>query len=243
MTAQDLITASLQDLGVLQPSETASNEDATVGLRRLNRLIDGWKLQRLMIASITRTTWTITANDASYTVGSGGDVNVARPSIPNDLLVRFIDTSTDPDTELPLDTLTDQAYALIPQKAVTSLYPTAYYYNPTYGSTGLGTLTFWPVPTSDDLQGVLYAPTPLDELATLATDFYAPPGYRRLYETSLSVELAQAFNKPVTPLMLMQAEDALSWVKSANSRMVDLSVDAALTRPNNPRSNIYLGIP
>ena len=243
MTANDLITATLQDLGVLQPSEAPSADDAAVALRRLNRLIDGWKLQRLMIASITRSTWTITASDGSYTVGTGGDINIARPTIPNELIVRFIETSTDPDTEIPLFPLTDDAYARIPQKAVTALYPTGFWYNPTFGSsdTGLGTLELWPVPTSTTLQGVCYAPTPLGELATLSTDFYAPPGYRRLYETALAVELARVFNRTVTADMLDAAREASADVKRINIRLEDMHVDRALLSRRGGRSNIYTG--
>lgn len=242
MTANDLIAATLQDLGVLLPTEAPSNEDATVALRRLNRLIDGWKLERLMIHSLTRTTWTIAANDGSYTWGSAGQIAATRPSLPQDVIVRFIDTSTDPDTEHPLEVLSDEAYARIPQKAQTALWPVACWLNPTHGSSdaGLATLELWPVPTSSDLTGVAYVPTPLSELATLTTDFYAPPGYRRLYETALAVELADAFNRKVTDTMLLRASQAVAAVKRVNQRLVELSIDPALTG-GGFASDIYSG--
>lgn len=243
MTATDLITRALKRLGVLQPTEAPSSEDAEASLEILNELIDAWKLQRLMIASITRTTWTIAANDGSYTLGTGGQINTTRPSVANDVTVKFIDTTTNPDTEHKLTVLTDDAYEAIPQKAATAIWPVAAWLNATFGAsdTGLSTLELWPVPTSSDLQGVLYAPTPLGELATLTTDFYAPPGYRQLYTTNLLLKLAPVFNRPVTQAMKDDATEATANVKRVNTRLTDLSIDIALVGGGS-RMNIETGL-
>jgi hypothetical protein len=190
----------------------------------LNELIDAWKVERLTIFTITRSTWTITASDGEYTVGSGGDVNIARPSLPNGIRVGYIDTSADPDLETILPLLSDDEYQSLPMKAQTSELPTAVYYNPTFSSTGRGTLSFFPVPTSTTLSGVIYAPTPLDELSTIATTFYAPPGYRRFYITNLAKECAASFNAPVTDALHMAAEESKANIKRANIRLTELSL-------------------
>lgn len=43
-TAQDVVTAALQELGVLAAGETASAEDAALALARLNEMLAAWEL-------------------------------------------------------------------------------------------------------------------------------------------------------------------------------------------------------
>jgi hypothetical protein len=228
MTTADLVTRALERLSIIQAGETPSAEDMAIGLSTLNELIDGWKLDRLAMFTITRTTWPMVSGTPNYTIGVGGTVNTARPSLPNAVTVKYLDTSTTPNLESPLDALTDDAFANIPQKALQSPYPTAYYLNPTCGLSGFATLTFWPIPTASTLQGVLYSPAPLEEMATSATDFYAPPGYRRFYITNLALELGPAFTREPSPQLREAARESKAAVQLANLRLADLSVDPAI---------------
>lgn len=219
-TYADVITAALQDLGVLQAGETPSGEDQAYCLTRLNRLLDQWAAERLQIYTVTRSTWTITANDGQYSVGSGGDVNIARPVFVEHVSV--IDTSTDPDAEFPLAMITDDAYAGISLKAQTSSYPSYAYYNPTYPT---GTLILWPVPTSSTLQGAIYAAAAIAQAATAGTSFSAPPGYQRMMETNLALEVAPGFSRDPSAVLVRAAMDSMAKVKRANYRLSDMSVD------------------
>jgi len=107
-TPNTIIYAALQDLGVLAAGETPSAEDSTFALEALNRLVDQWAAERLMMYTITRKTWTITASDGEYTVGDGGDIDIdPRPVHIEE--VRLIDTSPTPDAEYPLARLTPDA--------------------------------------------------------------------------------------------------------------------------------------
>jgi len=134
--------------------------------------------------------------------------------------VRFQDTSQDPDLEMGLSMLTDQAYANIPQKALTGTFPTSVYYNPTF-STGFATLTFWPVPTSSTLQGVLYAPATLSQVSALSTTVLLQPGYQWFLQEQLAVFLAPEFGVPVSPELRESAREAKANIKRANIRIVE----------------------
>ena len=246
MTVQQLISRSLQRLGVLGKGQTASAADAQFALDSLNNLIQGWSLDRLLTFTITRTTWTLVSGTASYTVGTGGTVNVARPSTMNmqGCNVQFIDTSTNPNIELPLAMLTDDSYQWIPQKTYSATYPTSWYFNPTYTSSAApyATLTFWPVPNVSYLTGVFYSPVAAAEV-TLAQTLALPPGYQRFYETNLALDLADVF--PVSDAVLARvtakARESRADLEKVNTRLSDLNVDLGLV-PERRHSNIYTGL-
>jgi hypothetical protein len=113
------------------------------------------------------------------------------------------------------------------------------YYNPTFP---LATLDLWPIPTSSDLEGAVYWPQGVSEIATLNTTVSVPPGYRRMIVKALSVELCPSYGKQVDPLLLEQATDAKEIVKRANKRMVDMSFEpAALVGTGKSSYDIYEG--
>lgn len=221
-TAGAIVESALKKIGALAAGETMSAEDGQDGLDAFNSLIDQDAAQRLYIYTVTRTTWTIVSGTSTYTVGTGGTVNIARPVYVED--VRVQDTAPSPDLELPLVSLTDDMFQGIPQKEQISTLPTSYYYNPTYP---LGTLRFWPVPTSSTLQGVIYAATAVTEFPALTTAISLPPGYRQMYIDRLAADLAPDFGRAdLLPYLKSEADESLSIVKAANHRLTDLRFDS-----------------
>ncbi|MEK9722044.1 MAG: hypothetical protein VW405_00990 [Rhodospirillaceae bacterium] len=223
MTIGDAITGALQDLGVLAAGEAPAAEDSSVALDRVNDWLDGLATEGLTVYTNARTTWALVNGTGSYTIGTGGDVNITRPTGPEAILnIGYQDTSQSPTQEYLLGRpLTEDAYAAITQKTFQSTYPTSWYYNPTYP---LGTLIAWPVPTSNTLQGVIYTPQPLSEYATLATALSLPPGYRRFIRTNLVVELGPTFNVQLSNEQQRLALEAKANAKRANVREDLLSV-------------------
>jgi hypothetical protein len=225
-TIGDVITASLQDLGLVSASESPSADDSALALSRVNDWIDGLATQNLTVYTNARTTWTITSGKTSYTVGTGGDVSCTRPIAPTDILnIGYQDTSVSPVQEYLLGRpLTEDGYAALTPKSLTATYPQYWYYNPTFASS-LGTLTPWPVPTSSTLQGVIYTPVPVTEFTGLTDTILLPPGYRRYYRTSLALELAPSFSVVPSPGLQQIANEAATEVKRSNQRLMDLSLD------------------
>lgn len=236
MTTRDLIAASLKRLGVIDAAESPTPADQADTLLRLNDLIDGWATERLTIYTTTRTTWPLVSGQAAYSIGTGGDVNIARPVFVEDL--NFIDTSQSPDLEMNLSPLTVDAYAAIPQKALTSTYPSCYFYNPTFP---LATVTFWMIPNVSYLEGVIYAPTAVTELG-LNDVISLPPGYRRFLRDNLAVEMAPEFDVEPSNALMASAMESKANIKRANIQFYDLSVDPIL-RPRQGRYNIYADTP
>jgi hypothetical protein len=222
-TVQDLVSASLKRIGVLASGETPSAEESADALLRLNALVDSLANERLTIYTVTRTTWTITANDGSYTVGASGNVNIAWPTFVQN--VGYIDTAQDPDAEYLLDLLSPEEYAAFGQKAQANTLPFAAYYNPTYP---LGTVEFLPVPTSTTLLGVIYVPTAVASFASLATTISLPPGYERMLTSNLAIELAPEFGQEPSPTLIQIARDSKAAIKVRNYQPLKLRCDPAL---------------
>ena len=223
--ARDIVTDALREIGVLAAGEVATADEANNGLVVLNRMLDTWAAERLMIYTVTRTTWAIVASDGQYSVGSGGDVNVARPVHANDITVNYMDSTPDPDAEYPLRPLTDAGYAALDPKGQTDTLPQLFYYNPTYP---LGTLTLWPAPTSTTLTGVLYAPAAVSQFAALDTAVSLPPGYEEALVKNLALRLAPSYGRPPDQMLVDYAREVKGIVKRANRRLVDMSFDAAV---------------
>lgn len=227
----DVITDALRELGVLAAGEVATADDANGGLLALNRLVDQWAAEELQIYQTTRTTWSIVSGTASYTLGTGGNINVARPVFIDH--INFQNTGSSPTIEYQMSPLTDDAYSRIPIKTITAPFPTCYYYNPTYPT---GTVTLWPVPTSSTLQGVLYAPQAVAEFTALTTAIALPPGYRRMLVKNLALELSPSYERPASRELSEQARESKSIVKRSNKRLADMQIDAgALVQGKNRR--------
>jgi hypothetical protein len=243
MTVNNLIVCALQELGLIGAGETPSAEDQALVFEHLNVLIDGWATQRLTMYTLARTVWTIASGTQTYTVGTGAVVNVMRPPLSTEIDIRYQDTSSTPPLERPLTVLTEQAWAAIPQKTLTSVLPQCAYYNPTYTvPTGYGTISLWMVPTSATLQGVLYAPQPVAQFAAPTDVLYLPPGYYKALRENLAVDIANDFERPVSQRLSDGAEESLANIKRANYRIVDLPCEAAgLFGADRPVYNIMTG--
>jgi hypothetical protein len=214
--ARDIITAALKDLGVLAAGEVATAYDADDGLISMNRLIDQYKAERLMIFTETRTTFTIVSGTATYTVGTTGTVAVARPVFLR--AVNYLDSSD--SVEVPLTPLTEDGFVALADKTAESEQPTHFYYNPTYP---LGALRLWPEPQASTLSGVLYAPAAVAGFAAITTSVSLPPGYERMLQKNLAVELAPTYGRKPNEQLVAAAMESKAVVKRANKRLADLS--------------------
>lgn len=234
MTVRDLVATALREIGVLAAGEPATADDAADGLSSLNRLVDQWAAERLQVYQVVRTTWTVVSGTGTYTVGSGGTVNVARPVYVDH--VNVVDTSPNPDLELQLQPLTDDAWSRVPQKALQGALPTSWYYNPTYP---LGTLKLWPVPTSSTLLGAIYAPEAVERFDDLNSAVALPPGYERMLVKNLALELCVGHQRKPEELLVVQAMESKEVVKRSNMRLSDLQFDGGALIQGGSRTYGY----
>lgn len=235
-TVRDVCRGALEDLAVTAPGESIATADMDIALERLNALIDQWQAERYNIYRVTRTEFAITANDAVYTIGTGGDITAVERPVYIDQ-INFEDTSTSPDIELPMSPLTEAAYAAIVMKDQTSPYPSGFYYNPTFPT---GTITLWPVPTSTTLRLVIYAPQAIPRYSAISDSFSLPPGFERFCRSSLALDLATPFEKEPSATLVRAYAESKQIVKRSNVPMMDLSLDrGSMIQTGRGLYNIY----
>lgn len=221
-TAQALIEGALKDLGVLAAGESADADDLTDALVALNDMASSLGLERLSLYKRVRTTRTLTANTASYTIGSAGSIALDRPLWIDEATLVY-DTTASTPTEIPLDILTDQQYAAWPQKTLTSSQSQAIFYDYGLDSSGYGTIYVLPIPTVNTTQLVLYTPGgALSTFADTTTDYVLPRGWNRMLRKNLALEVAPMFQAQPSPLLVKQAADSKAVVKIANVRPLPL---------------------
>jgi hypothetical protein len=226
-SGNELVTNALRLLGVVGATETPSGEDLEFGFDRLNDWIDAQQLDRLTIHALSRTTKTLTASTASYQIGVGAAINVARP-LWIDAAMIVLDTTATYPTETPIHIFSDQEWPHIPQKTATGTAPTGIYYDHKWIS-GAGTIYVYPIPTVSTTQLVLYTPLAITEFADQATDYLFSPGYRRMILHNLAIELTTTWMVPqdVYDKVNAIAVSSKAAVKRANYRPTELGLDPA----------------
>lgn len=232
MTARDLIIASLRLLGAVAPGENVAASEAAEGLASLNRMIDSWSTEQLLIyARNKEAPYTLTPGTATVTVGPSGNINVPRPM--------WIETVTLLDavanTEYPLDMLTQEQFASVCLKVQQTQYP-AYVYDD--GGFPLRTLTLYPVPSAAN-KLILYTMRPLSRIATIQDVIDLPPGYEDALVHNLALRLAPEYGRMSSPELQANAVETKAGIKRANHRTQLLRVDEAIQ--SRGHYNIYTG--
>lgn len=250
MTWKELIKLTLQDIRIYGASGNVSAEDEALALAHLNDHIDALKLDGRGVNEIVRTLWTLTSA-MSYTIGSGGAINVARPVSPQMIAgFAWMNNNLTPAVESDMHPpLTPTEWQSLAYKTFSAVYPNRFYYEAATGVAVpiLGTVYPYPVPSSSGLQGVLYAAAQVDEVVNVNATIVLPPGYRLWYRRALKVMLADPFKSPVDEGTMQrwihEREEAGAAIGRQNERLEEVSFGVAgvVFGGRTPKSNIYTG--
>lgn len=78
-TAESLVAGAFELIGVKAAGEPLPAALASDGLRRLNHMVSGWRTQFGTVYAIEREVFPLTANQQTYTIGTGAEFNMPRP--------------------------------------------------------------------------------------------------------------------------------------------------------------------
>jgi len=197
-----LLKPALRKLGIVNPQVDKRKNC----LAALNAFLGSLGAERNMIFSLTRENFTLTINDAEYTIGSSGNFNTVRPTRIEHAYLR--DGTT--DERLVCRNIKD--YNDISTKTSKGK-PTRIYYLPEYP---LGKILFNLEP---DKAYVLYTDSwkPLTTLSKITTQVSFPPEYEEPLIYNLALRMAGEHDSTLTDDDRRIAIEGLRRIKSVNA--------------------------
>ncbi len=217
-TAREVISDALTAATVLAKDESLHPADAALGLRWLQRMMDSWSNDNLMIYATGEATKLLAVGTASYALS--GFTPSTRP-------VTIANAWLDSVPDVPLIDMTEEEYDSIPDKTLQGI-PLRYFYKPTATS---GTVYLFPVPNQADTLHI-NGRYPLASGLTLDSVLSFPPGYEDAIVLNLAVKLAPLFDVQVSGDLRMQAS-------SARDALITTNYVPGLMQLNLPRRDQY----
>lgn len=197
VNAQDIINKSMRLLGLLASGEAPTAAEAQDSLYSLNSIIDSYSANPQYYFCTQAEQFTLSANQNTYTIGNDPDSSPAANFVtarPIRIVGAFIRVN---NVDTPLALITEQYWTTIPNKAATGT-PSKLLYRP---NVPYGQILLYPTPSSPFFL-FIKAERMITKYATLVSSQYLPPGYQRLLELSLAMELAPEYGSQVKPEIL-----------------------------------------
>lgn len=233
VTATTMILKALRLLGEKGPGDTLTTNEQTDYLYDLNSMMDSWQTERLLVYQILTTTFALTGGDPSYTIGSGGDINIARPLRIEGALIRNAQNA-----DSGVEILGADAWRRIVIKTNNgNSYPEFLYYDNANAS-GLGTIYLYPQPQAG-LTLVLDTWQVLQSFSAVSTALTLPPGYQRAIEYNFAIELAGGSFQPSAAVVKI-AKESKATIKKLNVPDLSMTLPPGLVMTPR-RSRIYAG--
>lgn len=226
-TALALFKAAMSKINMLAAGETPSAEDQEVCLDRLNALMTALENEGMFNYTTTDTIATLPANTTSRTIGPAQQIAMTRPvRILRGSFGRIggIDYRIDPVSEIEYNEISLKS-------SIGAVAPAVCFYD---GGTPTGTVYFWPV-SGGSVELHIITPAPGGVAVDGTTTYDFPPGYQRMIENLLALEIAPDFNTEASPQVRLMAMSAMRKIKRTNARTPQLDLDRLVSgRGNSP---------
>jgi len=216
-TGQQIVSNALLSLGLLDAGGSPSASESTDLLQELNTQVDAWGTDELLIPSITKTQFALTANQASYTYGTGGNFNAARPvRVDQAVFVATVGAGT---TRKPLRIVGSTEMFAHADSAAAATSAEQVYFDYA-NAAGLMKAYFYPVPSCPTASFAEFETwTPIAAFA-LATNVTLPPGYQDALQQSLAFRCLSRYGSAVSQATAQVVADL---AKSAKARIMKLN--------------------
>lgn len=230
-TAVDLFQLALKDLGALGIGQAISADDTADALSTVNMMLDSWQAERLMVYHLIDTA-ILSTGKQSYTVGLGGDFNIARP-----IKIASAYARLNPGTANPIDypvKMLDarEDYARIALKSLASFPEWAFY----DAAMPLGNLLYYPVPNSSFELHILTMEQ-LPQFPTPATVITLPPGYLSAIRYNLAIWLCGMYQIDPPRSVQVLASGTKRTIKRMNMQIQAMTMPRGLG--TSQKYNIY----
>jgi hypothetical protein len=224
-TPQDLINLALKQANVLGVGQTASPDDTADAFKLLQMMLAQWQRRRYIVYHLVD--YPLVATGATtYSVGTGGDFNIPRPSKIEAAFARLINNPAPVQPDIPLRILhAREDYNRITLKALKSI-PDYVFYDSGFP---MGTLYVWPVPTSQYEIHITVMET-LQQFVTPTDTINLPPEYEEAIMFNMVLRLYPIYGLPPNPIIVASAKTSLNILEAANVQIPRLRMPGGLVR-------------
>lgn len=235
-TPQDLITFSLRATGILGVGQSGLAEDYQDAFSALNGMMAQWNVNRWLIYHLVDVA-KVTTGAQFYTVGPGGDFNVARPTRLEAAYFRQYVSNVPNQVDYPLQILQSyEDYSRIALKSLTT-FPAYIFYDSAFS---IGKVYPWPIPQSGLYEVHLILKAHLAQFTSYVQSVNLPDEYTEAIWTNLALRIGAIYpgaSVPATTIGLAKA--SLATIRMANTQIPRLALPSGLVR--GARYNIYSG--
>jgi hypothetical protein len=227
MTPLDIITLALKKAGVVGVGQTPEAEDTNDAFTDLNMMLGQWSRRRWLVFHLVDVA-KVSTGAASYTVGPGGDFNVARPDRIESAYVRSLQQAAPNRPDYPLSVMTSmEDYAAVGLKSIVG-FPRMVFLDSGFPT---GTLYPWPIPTTGLYEIHLLFKADLAGFAALTDDVNLPPEYQEAIVYNLVVRLYASYpTLTPNPVTVALAKSSLNTVRNSNVQIATLKLPDDLVR-------------
>jgi hypothetical protein len=227
----DLISSSARLAGILASGETLSGNETSDALLILQQMMDEWQADGLKIFCENINTFPFVLGQQTYTLGTGGNFSMPRPEKISRMGCQILSNPTQP-SEVPITMLDVDGWANVRVKNIAGSYPLFcypdYQFNVTAGNATMN-LNFWVIPGLA-CNCVIYSWQPLSTWPDLSTtNLTFPAAYIQAIKYNLAVLLANEFQAPQNPGVMLIANNSLQSLKEINLPAPILRCDPGLS--------------
>lgn len=207
---QTRIDRAMRLIGQTSAGESPTATETANGLVTLNAMLDSWRNDRLLCFAFQTESLTLASADASYTIGSSGDLNTTRPV---EIVEAYI---VEDDQSYMLAPMNEAEYAAIFDKTTAADWPTHYLFRPSIASSQ-ATLIVYPVPNAARTLN-LTTRVVVAAFAAATDTVTLPPGWEEAIDTNLAIALAPEYGTEASNTVKRAAALALGGIKRTNAQ-------------------------
>lgn len=219
-TWSQLIALCLRDAGITGMGQTPNAQMMQDAVDRANLQLDEWREDEFVIFRLDDLSYNMTGA-ASYTVGPGGQFNIAvRPELIDGAFIRQMTNAQTP-VDYQIEVLNSRIdYSRITIKSLTGAPSDLLWYDNAYP---IGTVYPWPIPTSQvPYQLHLLIRALLDKIDDPTATILLPPRYGNMLYWNLCMIFREAFGYPPRPLTVKRAGATLRNIRRKNAHIPKL---------------------
>jgi hypothetical protein len=238
-TVSDIIKSAMRLVGVIAKSEVPTNDEMQDGMQALNLMLEMWSARRLLVRGTIQFSNILTANQASYTIGTGGNFNTLKPI---EITSAFIRDSNNIDTGL--DIISRDEYDSYGDKAITTSRPIALCYDAgaAQQASQLGTVLFYYTPDSSTTYTVfMQTQAQLTDFSALTDNVTFEAKYGEAMKYELAKRLWREYHEISEPIpgdILDLAAKALCVIEKTNHELPRATIEVP---PRKSVFNVYTG--